>query len=64
MRLNFNTSNAVIPLFLVVHRLLREDEVKAIQWEAEEVKKERDTVSFQLRKKEWECDSLKVEWYD
>ena len=42
-------------------RLLREDEVKAIQWEAEEVKKERDKTTFQLRKKEWECDSLKME---
>lgn len=46
-----------------VPRLLREDEVKAIQWEADEVKKERDSVSFQLHKKEWECDSLKMEWY-
>ena len=44
-------------------RLLREDEVKAIQWEADKIKKDKEKVSFQLHKKEWECDSLKVERY-
>ena len=44
-----------------VFRLLREDEIKAIQWEAEEVKKEEEKIWFQLSKKEWECDSLRMD---
>lgn len=60
---NFPPDTIMLLTLWVVPRLLREDEVKAIQWEADEIKKERDRVSFQLHKKEWECDSLKVEWY-
>ena len=37
--------------------------MRAIQWETEEIKKDRDKVLFQFQKKELECGSLKVEWY-
>ncbi|CAI8048375.1 Disheveled-associated activator of morphogenesis 2 [Geodia barretti] len=45
----------------LIQKLLREDEIKAIQWEAEEVKKEEEKIRFQLSKKEWECDSLRMD---
>ena len=35
--------------------------MKAIQWEAEEVRKDKEKIQFQLNKKEWECDSLRME---
>lgn len=60
---SFKKLLVIIVYRVVLCRLLREDEVKAIQWEAEEVKKEKDKVSLQLRKKEWERDSLKMERY-
>ena len=58
-----NLARYLSPLSPPLSRLLREDEIKAIQWEAEEVKKDRDKVSFRLRNKEWECDSLKMDRY-
>ena len=44
-------------------RLLQEDEAKALKWEAEEMRKERNKILFQLRKKEWEYESIKMERY-
>ena len=42
-------------------RLVKEDELRALQTEAEEVRKARDEIRLKLRKKEWECESRMME---
>ena len=42
-------------------RLAREDEVRALRQEVEEMRKSRDDIRLRLRKKEWEYESRVME---
>ena len=40
---------------------MREDELRALRAETDEMKKSRDEIRLKLRKKEWECESRIME---
>ena len=46
---------------VIRNRLAKEDELRLLRAEAEEMRKARDEFRLKLRKKEWECESRMME---